>query len=507
MLQRLGARILRARVPVPVALPTDPEDAAVPLTRGDQLTLDDLVHPRYGTDYARKTHAPWRTLVTALLLPGFLLVASTAALLWALPPLDDTLQWRDSYRNGSNVNVFERFEIRTKDHSARATFIPLGATLVDFWVKDREGEWRDVVLGYDNTTEYLTDKRFPYFGAVVGRVANRIANASYTDPSTGSLVHLPANEAGRATLHGGIAGYARSGWRILERSHDRVVFSLVDHAAEGFPGTLDVRTSYTLRSDPVRLTTELEARVVPATDGGGGGGGGEGPTTPIMLSSHVYWNLDGFQAPERGRGTGGSARDHRLWVDADRFLETDGELIPTGTIAPIERDSPLDFSARGGGEDAGLAPTIGERVDLPQAMGLCGTGCKGLDTALVFADSARNVTLDPVAVLESPSSGIRLSIRTNQPALHLFTTPSRPWGLPYPIGLARKASHLPHGKAPEQCTAEERAYPKGGAVAIECEGMVDAVHHAGEEGWGDPWYTPERAYEWWSEYELSTFNE
>lgn len=170
MLQRLGARILRARVPVPVALPTDPEDAAVPLTRGDQLTLDDLVHPRYGTDYARKTHAPWRTLVTALLLPGFLLVASTAALLWALPPLDDTLQWRDSYRNGSNVNVFERFEIRTKDHSARATFIrassrspprrlplsstltvstptALGATLVDFWVKDREGEWRDVVLG------------------------------------------------------------------------------------------------------------------------------------------------------------------------------------------------------------------------------------------------------------------------------------------------------------------------------------------------------------------------
>ena len=148
--------------------------------------------------------------------------------------------------------------------------------------------------------------------------------ASYTDPTTGRLVHLPANEAGRATLHGGIAGYARSGWRILERSHDRLVFSLVDHAAEGFPGTLDVRAAYTLRSDPVRLATHLEARVHPSP---GGGGQGEGETSPIMLSSHVYWNLDGFQAPEQGRGTGGSARDHRLWVDADRFLETDSELV------------------------------------------------------------------------------------------------------------------------------------------------------------------------------------
>lgn len=99
--------------------------------------------------------------------------------------------------------------------------------------------------------------------------------------------------------------------------------------------------------------------------------------------------------------------------------------------------------------------------------------------ALLLAPRAASPT-DP----SSPSHS--LSIRTNQPALHLFTTPSRPWGLPYPVGLARKASHLPHGKAPEQCTAEERAYPKGGAVAIECEGLVDAVHHAGEDGWGDP---------------------
>ena len=127
MMQRLGARILRTRVPVPVSLPTDSDNPHIPLTSHDQLTLDDLVHPRYGSgsgsDYRRKTHAPWRTLVGAVLLPGLLLLASTSALLWALPPLDDTLQWRDSYLNHSNVNVFERFEIQTKDHSARATFI------------------------------------------------------------------------------------------------------------------------------------------------------------------------------------------------------------------------------------------------------------------------------------------------------------------------------------------------------------------------------------------------
>ncbi|TNY17291.1 galactose mutarotase-like domain-containing protein [Rhodotorula diobovata] len=560
MLQRLGSRILGTRVPVPVALPTDPAES-VPLTSADQLVLDDLVpgtrhhaqshrarHPRRSPG-----HAPLRTLATAVLFPGLLLLASTWALLWALPgPLgsddpSDHLGGPDAYRNRSNVNVFERFQLTNKDRSARATFIPLGATLVDFWVKDRNGEWRDVVLGYDNTTDYLTDARFPYFGAVVGRVANRIANASYPDPTTHLPVHLSPNEHGRTTLHGGHAGYARSGWRVLSRLADRVEFALADRAGtEGFPAGVDVRAEYALLSDPVRLETRLSARVR------------EG-TTPVMLSSHVYWNLDGFQAYGRegevvGRGTGGRARDHRLWVDADRFLEVDGDLVPTGRVPPIERGSPRDFASvrGGGGGGARVGPTIGERVDVPEARGLCGTGCKGLDTALVL-NERRNVTRDPVAVLESPASGIRLSIRTDQPALHLFTTPSAPWGLPHPLGLPRKTAHLPHGKEhPRDATAEERTYPKGGAVAVECEGWVDAVHHVGEEGgWpADPvrcagsralslslsllcgqgrkpdggltplpcalppplrprppqWYTPERPYDWWAEYELTTFD-
>lgn len=133
-------------------------------------------------------------------------------------------------------------------------------------------------------------------------------------------MHLSPNEHGRTTLHGGHAGYARSGWRVLSRLADRVEFALADRAGtEGFPAGVDVRAEYALLSDPVRLETRLSARVR------------EG-TTPVMLSSHVYWNLDGFQAYGRegevvGRGTGGRARDHRLWVDADRFLEVDGDLV------------------------------------------------------------------------------------------------------------------------------------------------------------------------------------
>ncbi|BGP42025.1 hypothetical protein JCM10449v2_006022 [Rhodotorula kratochvilovae] len=503
MLRRWTGRLLRTPVPFPSSLPTDP--AAVPLTASDAHTLDELLHPRTARhQQSRPTHAPLRTLATAVLLPGALLVASICALLWALPAADPSPAWTRhqrevKYRNGSNVDVLERFEIRNRDRSARATFIPLGATLVDFWVQDRTGTWRDIVLGYDNTTEYLTDPHFPYFGAVVGRVANRIANASYTDPITHATVQLPANERGQTTLHGGTGGYARAGWRVVERSAERVVFALRDEGAEGFPGTVETLASYTLSSAPIRLTTSLSARVLPSP------AGERNTTTPLMLSSHVYWNLDGFQAGKDGRG--GRARDHRLWVDARRTVEMDTDLIPTGKLPAIERGGPLDFWSAG---QEGY--TIGERSDAPGAEGLCGTGCHGLDSALLFARPSRDFRSEAVARLSSASSGIQLTIRTNQPALHLFSTPSPPWGSPHPLGLARKTSHLPRGKTrPEECTAEERTYPRGGALAVECEGYVGAVHHH-EGAWraegeaADPWYHPGRKYEWWAEYELSTFD-
>lgn len=136
MLQRLGSRILGTTVPVPVALPADPAES-VPLTSADQLVLDDLVpgtHHHAQSHRARHPrrspgHAPLRTLATAVLFPGLLLLASTWALLWALPgPLgsddpSDHLGGPDAYRNRSNVNVFERFQLTNKDRSARATFI------------------------------------------------------------------------------------------------------------------------------------------------------------------------------------------------------------------------------------------------------------------------------------------------------------------------------------------------------------------------------------------------
>ncbi|GAA6003405.1 aldose epimerase family protein [Rhodotorula paludigena] len=472
-------------------------------------TLSDLLESAQGRS-RHASRAPLRTLATALFLPGALLALSCWALIWSLPPLGDQPHWTDyqkqwTYRNSSNVNVFERFEIRASDGSARASFIPLGATLVDFWVKDRKGEWRDVVLGYDNTTEYLADERYPYFGAVVGRYANRIADASYYDPATNARISLPANEDGQTTLHGGKWGYSRAGWKIVEKKAEKVIFGLPDEGAEGFPGNVYTLTSYELLSHPTRLVTSFTSRVLPSTPPPAANAPSlpspsddpspEEPKTPIMLSSHVYWNLDGYQKDEDGAG--GSARDHEMWIDARRSVEVDGELIPTGKLPSIPRDTALDFSAM---MEDGRCATLASKLDLDETKGLCGNGCTGIDNALIYDRPDRNHTQESVLRLQSPSSGIRLQVRTNQPLVHLYTTNTFRAGL-----YARKDSHLPGGKKREDCVEEEKWYGKNSAVAIEQEGWIDALHHQKE--WDvDPFYSPARPYQWWSEYEFSTYD-
>lgn len=125
MLRRLLNRVARTPVPFPAAVSADP--AAVPLTHADAATLSDLLESAQGRS-RHASRAPLRTLATALFLPGALLALSCWALIWSLPPLGDQPHWTDyqkqwTYRNSSNVNVFERFEIRAMDGTATASFI------------------------------------------------------------------------------------------------------------------------------------------------------------------------------------------------------------------------------------------------------------------------------------------------------------------------------------------------------------------------------------------------
>lgn len=177
--------------------------------------------------------------------------------------------------------------------------------------------------------------------------------ASYYDPATNQRVSLPANENGQTTLHGGKWGYSRAGWKIVEKKAEKVIFGLRDEGAEGgslvaifhklladdlalagFPGTVYTLASYELLSHPTRLVTSFTSRVLPSTPPPAANAPSlppgddplpEEPKTPIMLSSHVYWNLDGYQKDEDGAG--GSARDHEVWIDARKSVEVDGELV------------------------------------------------------------------------------------------------------------------------------------------------------------------------------------
>ncbi|GAA5823318.1 hypothetical protein JCM11251_007564 [Rhodosporidiobolus azoricus] len=486
------------------------------------LPLDESVK-RVRSLFERPDSRRRRSLLFALALPLFLLVFVVLFLTptpSVSPPRDRLSdeferQWR--YRNGSNADVFEKLWIHEPGRGeGKASFIALGASLVDLFVPDRIGVLRDVSLGYENTTQYATDLSYPYFGAIVGRYANRIANASFTLPS-GEIVPLPANDhSGRNTLHGGQWGYSRSGWRVSEHLENSITFELRDEeGTEGFPSTVLTTATYTLSTSPLRLTTHLSARVLPSSSG-------KQAVTPILLSSHLYFNLDGYYPYPTNGGEvgGGSAKGHGLWVDGDRFVETDGNLIPTGSLPTIARNSALDFRSLSDGS------LIGEKLALEDEVeGLCGTGCSGIDNALLFsppssapAQRYRNDSTTPVLVLSSPHSGIRMTLRTNQPAVHLYTCNAFSTSPTTSASrFLRKASHrLP---PPASGDAEEREadlfYPHQSCLAIEPEGLIDAVHHYSgetdgdgdgvgrkEEGWGfDPFWSEERGrYDWWSEY-------
>ncbi|GAA5975299.1 hypothetical protein JCM5350_006419 [Sporobolomyces pararoseus] len=393
----------------------------------------------------------------------------------------DQLRLKDwIHRNGSNVNVFDRLETTSYDGNAKAVFMALGASLNEFHVRDRNGKMRDVVVGCRDPHAALNETTYAYFGSVVGRYANRISNSSFTDPLTNEVFHLPTNEGDRTTLHGGKWGYSRSGWRVEEHTRNQIVFSLHDEGTEGFPGTIKTRATYTLLSSPTRFRTVFESQVLSPSP----------LRTPISLSSHVYWNLDGYES-EEGKGVGGGMK---VWIDADRTVQVDDDLIPTGELKAIEKGGPLDFaSGRSGSERE-----IREAVQDERAKGLCGKDCAGLDNALIYTDSRRDFEKDVVMSLASPSSGIRFKVRTNQPLVHLYSCNSPLFSSlsgDYPLKSSQNGG-------------EFGTYGHQSCLAVEQEGWIDGLHHDKEwnlEREKSQWYDSEREYEWFSEYEFENF--
>jgi len=204
-----------------------------------------------------------------------------------------------------------------------------GGIITELYAPDRDGKPADVVLGFDSLAGYLTGH--PYFGAAVGRVANRIAKGTFT--LDGREYTLAVNN-GPNTLHGGLKGFDKVVWKGQDVSGpDGAAVKLTylsRDGEEGFPGNLDVSVTYTLTADD-----ELKIDYSATTD----------KATPVNLTNHSYFNLAGPAA--------GPILGHELLLEADRYTPVDDTLIPTGEIAPV-RGTPLDFTT----------PTaIGARID------------------------------------------------------------------------------------------------------------------------------------------------
>ena len=248
-----------------------------------------------------------------------------------------------------------------------------GATLTELRVPDRDGKVANVVLGYERLADYEAAPF--YLGAVLGRVANRIANAKFS--LDGQTYSLAANRAPNH-LHGGVRGFDKRVWSgAPSGSGVTFAYTSVD-GEEGYPGTLRVTVTY-------RLTNANELRIdYTATTN---------RATPINLTNHSFFNL----------ASSGTILDHVLMINASRYTPGNASLVPTGELAPVA-GTPLDFKH---------ARRIGERIDEMRSVS------NGYDHNFALDRSDDGLSL--AARVEETTSGRVMEIWTTEPGIQFFT--------------------------------------------------------------------------------------
>jgi aldose 1-epimerase len=332
-------------------------------------------------------------------------------------------------------NPFMKYTISAP--GINASFIPYGARLTSLFVNDKCGNPQDVVLGYDTGEQYLTDTEtvHTYFGAVVGRYANRIKNGTFT--IDGVVSHIPENEHnGEDTLHGGFIGYDQQNWTVVNFQSDTITFMFYDQAYQGFPGDVINYATYTLSEGP-RWTSRLIS--IPLNN-----------PTPIMLANHVYWNVGAFvnTAAET------VLNDTLHMPYADRYIQIDGIEVPNGTIGLVQ-NTPLDFTK----------PTkIGKNIN--DTLNNCGTGCTGYDNAFIIdrplyaGPESTDLTL---LSFSSPETGIKLDVRTNQRSLQIYSCNGENGTIP--------------AKSSQQHGNTTVTYPQFGCIVIETQQWIDGINN------------------------------
>ena len=253
--------------------------------------------------------------------------------------------------------------------------LTFGATLRTLLVPGREGTV-DVVLGYDSLEQYETEGGF--FGAVVGRYANRIAGGKFT---LNGQEYVLARNDGPNHLHGGTVGWSHQVWTVEEADRERAILTLDSpDGEEGYPGHLQAKVTYALEGDALSIRYEA----VSDRD------------TPCNLTNHSYFNL-------AGQGSG-PVLDQELKLFASAYTPTDDTSIPLGRVEPVE-GTPMDLRTSG---------PIGKRIDEPFQQLIWG---RGYDHNFVV--DARPGTLRPAARARSRATGV--AMETDSPGMQFYT--------------------------------------------------------------------------------------
>jgi aldose 1-epimerase len=294
---------------------------------------------------------------------------------------DTMAQKIDSVKGGITEKSFGNYDNQpvteytlTNSSGMHVSVLNYGGTVTKLIVPDKNGNQGDVVLGFDSFDGYL-QKNDPYFGSLVGRYANRIANGKFT--LDGKTYTLAGNDHGNS-LHGGNKGYDKVIW-MAEKLGDtslKLIYQSKD-GEEGYPGNLTAQVIYTLGSN-----NSLKLDYMATTD----------KATPVNLTNHCYFNLSA--------GKDSTILNHELQLNADKYTPVNDKLIPTGKIADV-KGTPMDFRS---------PKSIGK--DIQNVKG-------GFDHNWVLNRTGNS--LEKAATVYEPNSGRYMEVFTTEPGIQFYS--------------------------------------------------------------------------------------
>ena len=268
------------------------------------------------------------------------------------------------------------------ENGMKVKIIDFGGAIVQIKVPDKDGNRVDVICGYDQLDSYVNGDG--YQGALIGRFGNRIGKGKFTLDGKAYKVSINDNSN---SLHGGICGFNAKIWaaEMVDGDEPELKLSLTSpDGEEGYPGKMDVKVTYKLTAN-----NALEIRYSAITD----------KPTIINLTNHAYFNLGGYDS--------GTILDHKLWLDAESYLPTSDDLIPTGEIRPVD-GTPFDFRNE---------TVIRNNFDMNnEDIKIAG----GFDHCFNFAGGE---TEEPVlrGVLTCEKAGRQMKMYTNQPCVQFYS--------------------------------------------------------------------------------------